>query len=60
VSALVNNAGFEVRGPIEQISDESYRRQFDTNVLGVIRMVRAFAPQMRARGSGVIVNLSSR
>jgi len=59
VTALVNNAGFGIRGPIESISDETYRLQFDTNVLGVIRMVRAFAPQMRARRAGAIVNLSS-
>jgi NAD(P)-dependent dehydrogenase (short-subunit alcohol dehydrogenase family) len=59
ISALVNNAGFGVRGPMEAISDATYQSQFDTNVLGVIRMVRAFAPQMRARGQGSIVNLSS-
>jgi NAD(P)-dependent dehydrogenase (short-subunit alcohol dehydrogenase family) len=59
VTALVNNAGFGVRGPVEHISDETYRQQFETNVLGVIRMVRAFAPQMRARRAGAIVNISS-
>lgn len=59
ITALVNNAGFGIRGPMEQISDATYQRQFDTNVLGVIRMVRAFAPQMRARQSGAIVNISS-
>lgn len=58
LTGLVNNAGFEVRGPIEAIDDETYRRQFDTNVLGMIRMVRAAGPALRA-ARGVIVNLSS-
>jgi NAD(P)-dependent dehydrogenase (short-subunit alcohol dehydrogenase family) len=56
---LVNNAGFEVRGPVEQLSDELLQRQFDTNVMGVVRMVRAVAPGMRERRAGTIVNISS-
>jgi NAD(P)-dependent dehydrogenase (short-subunit alcohol dehydrogenase family) len=59
IDALVNNAGFEVRAPVEQLSDAMFHRQFDTNVLGVVRMVRAVAPAMRARGQGRIVNISS-
>ncbi|HEY2483200.1 MAG TPA: SDR family NAD(P)-dependent oxidoreductase, partial [Caulobacteraceae bacterium] len=59
IDVLVNNAGFEVSGPVEHLSDASLRRQFDTNVLGVARMVRAVAPAMRERGQGLIVNLSS-
>lgn len=59
IDVLVNNAGFEVRGPIEHLSDELLLRQFDTNVLGVARMVRAVAPAMRERRSGTIVNISS-
>jgi NAD(P)-dependent dehydrogenase (short-subunit alcohol dehydrogenase family) len=59
IDVLVNNAGFEVSGPIEHLSDASLQRQFDTNVLGVARMVRAVAPSMRERGEGLIVNLSS-
>ncbi|HEY7901626.1 MAG TPA: SDR family oxidoreductase [Caulobacteraceae bacterium] len=59
IDILVNNAGFEVAGPVEHLSDESLRLQFDTNVLGVVRMVRAVAPAMRERGQGMIVNLSS-
>jgi NAD(P)-dependent dehydrogenase (short-subunit alcohol dehydrogenase family) len=59
IDVLVNNAGFEVAGPVEHLSDASLQRQFDTNVLGVTRMVRAVAPAMRARGEGLIVNLSS-
>jgi NAD(P)-dependent dehydrogenase (short-subunit alcohol dehydrogenase family) len=59
VTALVNNAGFGIRGPIEHISDATYQTQFDTNVLGIIRMVCAFGPQLRASGNGAIVNVSS-
>jgi len=59
IDVLVNNAGFEVSGPVEHLSDASLQRQFDTNVLGVVRMVRAVAPAMRERGEGLIVNVSS-
>ncbi|MGH7024394.1 MAG: SDR family oxidoreductase [Caulobacteraceae bacterium] len=59
IDVLVNNAGFEVSGPVEHLSDESLKLQFDTNVLGVVRMVRAVAPAMRQRDEGLIVNLSS-
>lgn len=59
IDVLVNNAGFEVRGPVEHLTDDLLKRQFDTNVLGVARMVRAVAPGMRQRGHGTIVNLSS-
>lgn len=59
IDVLVNNAGFEIRGPVEALSDDLLRRQFETNVFGVVRLVRAVAPAMRARGRGVIINLSS-
>jgi len=59
IDVLVNNAGFEVSGPVEHLSDASLLRQFDTNVAGVVRMIRAVAPAMRARGAGTIINVSS-
>ncbi|HEY2178267.1 MAG TPA: SDR family oxidoreductase [Caulobacteraceae bacterium] len=59
IDVLVNNAGFEVSGPVEHLSDASLTRQFETNVLGVVRMVRATVPAMRERGEGLIVNVSS-
>jgi NAD(P)-dependent dehydrogenase (short-subunit alcohol dehydrogenase family) len=59
IDVLVNNAGFEVRGPIELLTDDLLRRQFDTNVLGVVRMIRAVVPAMRERGDGAIINVSS-
>jgi NAD(P)-dependent dehydrogenase (short-subunit alcohol dehydrogenase family) len=59
IDILVNNAGFEVSCPVDSLSDEILNRQFDTNVFGVVRLIRAVAPEMRDRRQGVIVNLSS-
>ena len=59
IDILVNNAGFELACPVDGLTDELLTRQFDTNVLGVVRMVRAVSPGMRARRQGSIVNLSS-
>lgn len=59
IDILVNNAGMEVRGPIEEVSDSEARLQFDTNVFGLLGVIRAVLPAMRERGSGVIVNVAS-
>lgn len=59
VDILMNNAGVVVRGALEQISVADWRWQFEINVLGVVRGVRAFLPGMLARGSGYIVNTAS-
>ncbi|MGK5558647.1 SDR family oxidoreductase [Actinomadura kijaniata] len=59
VDVLVNNAGYAQRGPLETLSDAEIAAQFDTNVTGVLRMVRAVVPGMRRRGGGRIVNVSS-
>jgi NAD(P)-dependent dehydrogenase (short-subunit alcohol dehydrogenase family) len=59
LDVVVNNAGIELRGPIESVADDEVLAQFDTNVFGVIRVVRAALPAMRALGQGVIVNVSS-
>jgi NAD(P)-dependent dehydrogenase (short-subunit alcohol dehydrogenase family) len=59
VDALVNNAGYGLFGAQEDLSDAEIRRQFDTNLLGQWRMVRAVAPHLRRQGYGKIVNVSS-
>jgi NAD(P)-dependent dehydrogenase (short-subunit alcohol dehydrogenase family) len=59
LDVLVNNAGFGVLGPTSEISDSETRRQFETNVFGLINVTRAFIPQMRERRSGRIINVSS-
>jgi NAD(P)-dependent dehydrogenase (short-subunit alcohol dehydrogenase family) len=56
---LVNNAGYALCGPLESIPDEDWLRQYQTNVLGLVRVTRAFLPGMRERRRGRIVNVSS-
>ena len=59
IDVLVNNAGFEVRAPIEQLTDDLMSAQLETNVMGPLRTMRAVLLAWRERGSGVIVNVSS-
>lgn len=59
IDALVNNAGYGLRGVVDEISDEQARQVYDVNVFGVIRMIRAVAPLMRKQKSGRIINISS-
>ena len=59
IAALINNAGYSQSGAIETIPMESVRRQFETNVFGLMRMCQLVLPGMRGAGSGTIVNLSS-
>jgi NAD(P)-dependent dehydrogenase (short-subunit alcohol dehydrogenase family) len=59
VEVLVNNAGFELAGPIEQIAPAEMRRQFETNVFGVARLTQLVLPGMREHGYGRIVTVSS-
>jgi short-subunit dehydrogenase len=59
VGALVNNAGYSLSGAVESVSMEEVRRQFETNVLGLIRMCQLVLPGMRRQGHGRIVNVSS-
>ncbi len=59
VSVLVNNAGYGEYGPIEELDMEDVRRQFETNVFGLIRMCQLVLPSMRRKGEGRIVNVSS-
>jgi NAD(P)-dependent dehydrogenase (short-subunit alcohol dehydrogenase family) len=59
LDVVVNNAGVELFGPVHLLSDDEVRAVFDTNVIGVVRVVRAVVPHMLARGSGTIVNVGS-
>ena len=56
---LVNNAGFGILGPSSEISDAEMRRQYETNVFGLMAVTRAFLPKMRERRAGRIINVSS-
>src|SRR5437762_1470184 len=59
IDLLVNNAGYVQFGAIEESSIDDAQAQLDTNLLGVIRMVKAVLPVMRRQGSGRILNISS-
>ena len=59
VDVLINNAGFEVWGPLEEMTLNDIKDQFETNVYGPFRLILGVLPQMRNRGSGVIINVSS-
>jgi len=59
VGALINNAGYSQSGAVESVGVDEVRRQFETNVFGLLRMCQLVLPAMRTQGSGRIVNLSS-
>ena len=59
VGALVNNAGYSQSGAVETIPMDELRRQFETNVFGLVRMCQLVLPGMRKGGAGRIVNISS-
>ena len=59
IDVLVNNAGYGAYGPLEAFSMDKIRRQFDTNVIGLLEVTKALLPHFRANGDGVIVNISS-
>jgi NAD(P)-dependent dehydrogenase (short-subunit alcohol dehydrogenase family) len=59
IDCLVNNAGYGQFGPVEDVPTEALHRQFDTNVYGPHRLIRAVLPHMREREDGRIVNVSS-
>jgi NAD(P)-dependent dehydrogenase (short-subunit alcohol dehydrogenase family) len=59
VGALVNNAGYSQSGAVESVPMDEVRRQFETNVFGLVRMCQLVLPAMRAQRSGRIVNVSS-
>jgi len=59
IDALVNNAGIGLFGALEHSPMRKIRDIFETNALGTIAMTQAVIPQMRTRGSGVIVNITS-
>jgi NAD(P)-dependent dehydrogenase (short-subunit alcohol dehydrogenase family) len=59
IDGLVNNAGYSQSGAVETLDLDDVRRQFETNVFGLVRMCQLVLPTMRAQRSGRIVNISS-
>ncbi len=59
IDVLVNNAGYALRGAIEECSPEEIQREFDVNFFGPVRIIQTILPYMRKAGNGLIVNYSS-
>ncbi|MBE7439740.1 MAG: SDR family oxidoreductase [Spirochaetales bacterium] len=56
---VINNAGLGVYGPFEELTDQEFRSQFETNFFGALRVARAVLPGMRKEGHGKLINVSS-
>ncbi|MWB94337.1 SDR family NAD(P)-dependent oxidoreductase [Flavobacterium sp. GA093] len=59
IDVVLNNAGYGLLGPLESLSDEQILRQIDTNLLGVIRVTKAFIPYFRENKKGLFINVTS-
>lgn len=59
VEVLVNNAGYSLSGALEELELAAVRRQFETNVFGLLRLTQLVLPGMREAGWGRIINISS-
>jgi NAD(P)-dependent dehydrogenase (short-subunit alcohol dehydrogenase family) len=59
IDALINNAGIERNGAIEELSMDDIRAVMETNYFGAVRCTKAVLPQMRRRRSGCIINVTS-
>jgi NAD(P)-dependent dehydrogenase (short-subunit alcohol dehydrogenase family) len=59
VDVLVNNAGYDVMGPVEELSLDDFKSQFETNFFGLIRVTKEVLPIMRSQNRGTIINVSS-
>ena len=59
IAGLVNNAGYGEYGPVEEVPLERVRKQFETNVFGLVALTQLVLPGMREHGTGRIINVSS-
>src|SRR5919106_2638905 len=59
IDVLVNNAGYALLGPLEELSIQEFKEQFETNVFGVVRVTKEILPIMRRQLHGTIVDISS-
>lgn len=59
IDILLNNAGYSIRGALEEVEVNDMHKMFDVNVFGIINMLQAVLPYMRQQGNGKIVNIGS-
>lgn len=59
IDIIVNNAGYGLLGPLEQVSDAALARLFEVDLFGPFRLIRAALPRLRAQGGGHIINITS-
>jgi NAD(P)-dependent dehydrogenase (short-subunit alcohol dehydrogenase family) len=59
IDVVVNNAGYGQLGTLEELTDKEARENFDTNVFGILNMIRQVMPHFRSNKSGYIINISS-
>lgn len=59
IDVVVNNAGYGLIGALEALTGEQINRQLNTNLLGVIRVTKAFTPYFRERKNGTFINITS-
>jgi NAD(P)-dependent dehydrogenase (short-subunit alcohol dehydrogenase family) len=59
IDVVVNNAGYDLMGALEETSMDEIKGQFETNFFGAVRVMQAAIPMMRKQGGGIIVNITS-
>jgi NAD(P)-dependent dehydrogenase (short-subunit alcohol dehydrogenase family) len=59
IDIVVNNAGYDLMGALEESSMDEIKAQFETNFFGAVRVMQAVIPMMRKQGGGIIVNITS-
>jgi short-subunit dehydrogenase len=59
IDVVINNAGYDLMGALEESSMDEIKAQFETNFFGAVRVMQAVIPTMRKQGAGIIVNITS-
>jgi len=59
IDVVINNAGYDLMGALEETSIDEIKAQFETNFFGAVRVMEAVIPMMRKQGGGIIVNITS-
>ena len=59
IDVVINNAGYDLMGALEETSIDEIKAQFETNFFGAVRVMQAVIPMMRKQGEGIIVNITS-